>query len=356
MSDQHARRLLVFLLLAAVALAATIVKPFWEALFLAAVLAAALRRPMEGLSRALRGHRGVAAGVLTVALLVLALLPIAGLGAVLVARVAQGVQWLRDTIASQGVWALVERLPAPAQQAAREILQAMAHPQQQLESLGARTGQAAAAVGGVLAATGTALFQTGMMLIAFFFFLSDGDRLLDWLDRQVPLRTGQFRGLMHDFRQTSVSVLFATVGTAALQSVVALVGYLIARAPNVTFLTLVTFVLALIPAVGGTIMIVGVGVLLLLTGHVLAGVFLVIWGVAVVSLVDNLARPYLLKGGMELHGGLVFFALLGGVATFGGIGLLVGPLALTFLVAVLNLYRTEFGARGDPSDRAEPQP
>ena len=77
------------------------------------------------------------------------------------------------------------------------------------------------------------------------------------------------------------------------------------------------------------------------------------------SLSDNVARPYLLKGGMELHGGLVFFALLGGLAVFGGIGLVVGPLILTFLVAVLKLYRREFGgpaARADASPRPTRRP
>jgi predicted PurR-regulated permease PerM len=188
-----------------------------------------------------------------------------------------------------------------------------------------------------------------MLLIALFFFLTDGGRLLAWLERYVPLRPGQFRTLVEDFRQTSVSVLFASLGTAAIQTAAALVGYLIARAPNPAFLVLATFVLALVPAVGGSVMVIAVGLLLLATGKTIAGVFLVVWGAAVVSISDNIARPYLLKGGMELHGGLVFFALLGGLATFGGIGLLVGPLVLTFLVAVLKLYRREFGG---PSDAA----
>jgi predicted PurR-regulated permease PerM len=184
-----------------------------------------------------------------------------------------------------------------------------------------------------------------MMLIALFFFLTDGARLVAWIDEAVPLRPGQVRTLFADFRQTSVSVLAATVGTAAIQSVVALGGYLIARAPNPLFLTLATFVLALVPAAGATVVVVAVGLLLVATGHALAGGFLVVWGAAVVSLSDNVARPYLLKGGMELHGGLVFFALLGGLAVFGGIGLVVGPLVLTFLVAVVKLYRSEFGPR-----------
>jgi predicted PurR-regulated permease PerM len=61
-----------------------------------------------------------------------------------------------------------------------------------------------------------------------------------------------------------------------------------------------------------------------------------------VGLIDNLARPFLLKGGMALHGGIVFFSLLGGLAVFGGVGLVVGPLVVTFLVTVLNMYQREF--------------
>ena len=90
-------------------------------------------------------------------------------------------------------------------------------------------------------------------------------------------------------------------------------------------------------------MVVAVGLVLLATGHMLAGIFLLVWGIAVVSLVDNVARPYLLKGGMELHGGVVFFALLGGLAVFGGIGLVLGPLIVTFLLAVLKMYEREYG-------------
>jgi len=343
MSERHAQRLLVFLVLVAVALTAVIVKPFWQAFFLAAALAAALRRPMEWLSRKLRGRRSLAAGGIALAVLLAVVVPVAGLGAILIGQIADGVQWLRQTIESEGVWGLVERLPGPAQAAAREILQLLPQSQQLGGLAGQQGGQAAAAVGGVLAATGTALFQTVMMLIALFFFLTDGPRLVDWIEQRVPLGPGQFRTLVNDFRQTSVSVLLASLGTAAIQAAAALVGYVIAGAPKLAFLALATFVLALIPALGGTVMVVSVGLLLVATGHPVAGIFLVIWGAAVVSISDNVARPYLLKGGMELHGGLVFFALLGGLAVFGGIGLVVGPLVLTFLVAVLNLYSREFG-------------
>jgi predicted PurR-regulated permease PerM len=351
MSEVHARRLLVFLVFAALALTALLVKPFWVAFFTAAVLAAALRPAQDWLSARFGGRRALAGALLTVGVLVLVVLPIAAMGTILVNEVLQGVTWLRKTIESEGVWGLLGRLPDPVQSAAREVLDAVPQPQEQLQKLAGEKGTGAAtAVGGAIAATGTALFQTGMMLIALYFFLVDGRRLVNWIDGRMPMRPGQFRDLLEDFRATSVSVLVSTLGTAAVQAVVAGVGYLIARTPNALFLVLATFLVSLIPVLGGFMMVGGVAALMLATGHPLAGAFLVAWAV-VVWIAEHVVRPYLLKGGMELHGGVVFFALLGGLAAFGSVGLLLGPLVLTFLVATVRLYRKEFGRPGQ-SDRA----
>jgi len=105
----------------------------------------------------------------------------------------------------------------------------------------------------------------------------------------------------------------------------------------------VLIVVALIPAVGGASVVVIVGIIQLATGHPISGGILVAWGLVVVSLVDNVARPFLLKGGMELHGGVVFFSLLGGLSVFGAIGLVIGPLVVTFLLAVVKMYEREYG-------------
>jgi predicted PurR-regulated permease PerM len=348
MTDVHARRLLVLLLLAALGLAALLLRPFWVALFLAAAISAALRPAMEWLSTRLGGRRAPAAALLTFAVLVLAVLPVAGLGTFLVNEIIQGISWLRSTLRSEGVSGLVERLPAFAQAAARQLVDAVPQPQQALQKLaGEQGGGAAAAVGGFLAATGSLLFQTAMMLVALYFLLVDGRALVRWLDARLPLRPGQFRALVEDFRATSVSVLVATLGAATIQSVTAALGYLLARAPNVLFLTLSTFVVALVPALGAAVMVCVVALLMLATGHGIAAAFLVAWA-AVVSATDHVARPYLMKGGMALHGGVVFFALLGGVEAFGAVGLLLGPLVLTFLLSTLKLYRAEFGDPAAP--------
>ncbi|HVI97194.1 MAG TPA: AI-2E family transporter [Anaeromyxobacter sp.] len=349
-APRHARRALLVLLLGALALTLLVISPFWKGLFVAAVLTAAFRRWMEWLTRRLGGRRLIAAALLVVLAVLAVVLPVAGVATVLVREALSGIAWVRGVLESEGVAGLLGRLPGPVEDAVRRILEGFPEPQQQLQRLaGARTAQAAGALASLLSATTGAAFQTVMMLIALFFFLTDGDRLLDWLDRHVPLPRGRFRELAHEFRRTSVSVLWATIATSGIQAATGTVGYLVAGAPNVAFLALGTFVVSLIPGIGGAAIVVAVGLLMVASGHLLAGLFLVVWGLAVVSLVDNVARPYLLKGGMELHGGVVFFSLLGGIAVFGGIGLILGPLSFTFLLSVLSMYEREYGtADGAP--------
>src|SRR5690606_37758818 len=98
---------------------------------------------------------------------------------------------------------------------------------------------------------------------------------------------------------------------------------------------------AFIPAVGagGTCLV--AALLLLALGKVWGAVLLAEW-VAPVGLVDNLVKPLLVKRGMHMHGGVVFFALLGGIAAFGAVGLLLGPLFVTVLVATVRIYLRDF--------------
>ena len=106
--------------------------------------------------------------------------------------------------------------------------------------------------------------------------------------------------------------------------------------------TAITFVIAFIPAIGaGSVCLVAAG-LILLTGHPYMALFLAIWALTAVALIDNVIKPFLIKDDVELHGAIVFFALLGGLAMFGAIGLLVGPLAVALMMEALRMYRSDF--------------
>jgi predicted PurR-regulated permease PerM len=202
--------------------------------------------------------------------------------------------------------------------------------------------KAASAAGAALAAAGGLLFQLAMMLVALFFMLVSGRELVIWIDGASPLRKGQTHEVLAECSKVSYAVLYSTLVTAAVQTAAALAGYLIAGVPQTMFFTGVTFFFALIPAIGAASVCVGAALLLAATGHPYMALFLAAWGIVVVGLVDNVVKPYLIKGDLEMHGAVVFFALIGGIGAFGMVGLLVGPLAVAMLTTLLKMYRRDY--------------
>jgi predicted PurR-regulated permease PerM len=157
--------------------------------------------------------------------------------------------------------------------------------------------------------------------------------------------------LLATFRKVSFAVVASAGVTAAVQAIAALIGFLIARVPSPVFFTLTTFFVAFIPAIGAAVVCLFAALLLVVTGHPYMAVFLAAWGVVVVGVVDNLVKPLLIRRGLEIHSGIVFFSLIGGLATFGSIGLLLGPLLVAFFLAVLRMYHRDY----TPEDSRVPE-
>ena len=337
-------RFVLYLLAAlAVAMVTLMVAPFAETLLLAAVLAGALYPWNERLAAGLRGRRRLAAGLMTLGVLLAILLPVTYLVVVALQQVGAGIEWVRRAVQSQGIAGLVGALPQPIDELARKALAELPDDLTRLESLAAeQSGRAARVVGGLISATGVLVLKIFLALVAFFFLLVDGPRLVRWLDEVVPLQRGQVAELLADFRRATAAVIFSTMATAAVQSVAAYLGYLVTRVPHATFFAFITFLIALVPALGAAPVVVGVGILQLSTGSRLAGVVLLLWAVPV-SLIDNLLRPLLLRRGLAVHPVVIFFALLGGLAAFGPIGFLLGPLSIAFLLAVIRMFRRDQG-------------
>ena len=337
----------------AVFLMTRVIRPFAAALFIAAVLAGALYPLYDGLAQRWGGRRTLAAVAATLALLLLVVLPLAWLGVVLAQEIADGVAYVKRTLQSEGVAGLIADLPRPLQALAQKVLERLPHDEQELTGVaGAQGGRAASALGNVLQATWGAIMQMVMMLIAFFFLLVDGPQLVNWFVEVLPLRRKQTLTLLSDFRKVTVAVLVSSIATSAIQASVAFVGYLLARVPNSLFFGFLTFLVGLVPAVGAGAVTLFAALIVYVSGRPGAALFLVIWGVLFVGLADNVVKPYLIRGGVSLHGAVVFFSLIGGLAHFGPVGLLAGPLIVSFFIAVVHMWKNEL----DQADDASPSP
>ena len=188
-----------------------------------------------------------------------------------------------------------------------------------------------------------ALLQAGLVLVIFFFFVREGPRWVRQLRDALPLDPAHADALLDTAARTVGAVFRGVVLTALAQASLATLGYVVVGAPVPALLGFVTLIASLLPFVGAGVVWATTAVGLYLAGRTAGAVVLAVWGVAVVSLIDNFLKPYLIGRGSRLPTLWLFLAILGGLRTFGMLGLLVGPAALALFIACWRIY-----ARRDP--------
>lgn len=343
MSERPVPIFFLALLIGAAVLVGAVIAPMIRELLLAVVLANVLRPVQSRLTKLLRARRGIAAGIITLLVVVIVLGPLAMLVAVVIRDGSDGVRFLLDTVHGQGVADLIGWLPASARDTVQAAIDHLPHNLDEvLGQVGEKSQTASAALNASVAATGSFVFHGVLMLIALFFTLMHGDEMVSWLDSVSPLGPGQTRELLTTSKKVSFSIVVSAIVTSTVQAVAALVGFYIAQVPSPIFFASVTFIAAFIPAVGAAVVSLAAALILYVTGHPYMAIFLAAWGVVIVGLVDNVIKPLLIRRGMEVHGAVVFFSLLGGLATFGAIGLLVGPLVVSMFLSLLSMYHRDF--------------
>lgn len=358
-SREGARRIFLALIVIALGLVFTLALPFGTALVFGTVLAGALNPLQSRLTKKLGGRGALSASILCFAVLLLLLLPLGGLSAFVVAELIRGAKFITETVRGEGMLSLLDHLPESLKGAGHSLVGMVVEDpadfnKELTQRAGANSGQVAGLVSGALAATGGALIQVVMSLIVLFFFLVDGKAFVAWIEDNSPLMRGQVRELLTEFRKVSTAVLVSSVVTSGVQALVALIGYWIAGVPQPVFFSLLTFFMAFVPAIGAGSVCVVAALFILAAGKTWAAIFLAAWGLIAVALVDNWVKPLLVKRNMHMHGGIIFFALIGGMTAFGAVGLLLGPLIVTFFMAVVRIYRRDFAeAEVDTAKRTE---
>jgi predicted PurR-regulated permease PerM len=181
------------------------------------------------------------------------------------------------------------------------------------------------------------LIGIALALFLLYYLLKDGDNLVDWLHRSVPLPSDMQRDLYGEIDNVMWGVLFGHVFVAVVQGVVAGIGLLVTGVPNPVFWTAVMVVLAMVPLVGAIPVWGGAVVYLFLTEEPLLAVGLFVYSVVVVGLTDDYLRPFAVDRYAKLNPAVILLGILGGAYAFGIMGLFFGPVVLGALKAAVRV-------------------
>jgi predicted PurR-regulated permease PerM len=187
----------------------------------------------------------------------------------------------------------------------------------------------------------TVVAKAALMLYLLFFFLRDGDHLLSVLGGAIPMGDQRQRTLFNRFASVTRATLKGTVLVGLVQG--ALGGILFAvlglRAP--VFWGVIMAMLSMVPLVGPAVVWAPTAIYLMLTGAVTKGIILVIGGVVVVGLADNIMRPLVVGRETRMPDYLVLLSTLGGLSVFGAAGFVAGPVLAALFLSVWDMFAQE---------------
>lgn len=199
----------------------------------------------------------------------------------------------------------------------------------------ANFSRAGSILGGVL----HLLFAVGIVILALFFAFRDGPAIGAAVRRLLPFQPAHTARLVHEVHDLIHATVTAGVTVAAAQGFLGGMLFLVLGIPSAFFWGVVMGFLSLIPLVGSWPVWVPAALWLVSTGHVTKGVILAILGTVLVSGVDNVLRPMLLGGRTSMSMLLILISLLGGVAAFGFIGLILGPVVMAVALSLHRAYQ-----------------
>jgi len=334
----------VFLMaLAAVALYCCylIARPFLSPIFLAVMIAIVFHPVHARIQVRVRG-RNTAALISTFLVLLVVVGPAVGLGIVVSQEIRGLYQLLNERSAQQGGWNpyvthAIERLLGWMGQyinlSALDLRGALMRWLEQISRFLLSWGTQ------VVSNIISFFVEAVVAFFTLFFLFREGGTMRERTAAILPLRTGQVERLFTGISDSIVANVYGCLAVGIAQGTLVSLAFWVLGLPSPVLWGVVTALFSLIPIIGSAAVWVPAVIILVVSGHWWKGLILLSWGAVVVGQVDSFVRPYVISERAKLHTLLVFFALLGGVKAFGGMGLFIGPVVLSVTLVVLEMLQ-----------------
>jgi predicted PurR-regulated permease PerM len=331
--------LLAFLVLS-LSLAFVVFRYFLLTFSVATSVALLLARLHGTLSRRLGGRDGLAAALLVLVVTFVILIPVLVYGVLIGQQLTAFLDWLRPHIEPREwdrFWR--EVLPARSPALAQWLRQVGWGAPPLTAGLDRASEVANHYVQVVLAGTAALLLDLVIFLMMLFFLLRDKEEIREALRGISPFTRGQESELLEHLGNTVRASLQAMIVVPIIQGVVAFIGFEIFGVPSPLLWSVMVVFAALIPILGSPLAWIPAVLYFLADGHLGRAIGMAAYGVFVISMIDNIVKPMILRGSAQIHTMLAFLSIMGGVFAFGPKGLIVGPVVLSLVLSAYRIYR-----------------
>jgi predicted PurR-regulated permease PerM len=204
--------------------------------------------------------------------------------------------------------------------------------------------------------TAGAFVGLGVTLYLMFFLFRDGDALMQKVKSVIPMEADLLEDLIHTFTLTVRATVRGDILVALLQGTLGGLGFWLLGIHAAILWTVLISLLSLFPVFGAALVWGPMSVYLLANGLVWQGIVLIIYGVAVISLIDNIARPWLVGQATRMPDYVVLTSTIGGISTFGMQGFITGPVIAAMFIAVWSTYIAQSKAKQSGLERPRTKP
>lgn len=359
---RHPEAIIPFLVLMGVTLAVAVVffvlvRSYLLALFGAAMMGLVATPLHEGLAKRLGNSRHIAAGLITLTVVVVVVVPLVFGVAFGVRQLDDGVRYVQERI-NQRAPEIEDWLKSIDDRLHISKEEMKTHAEELSKTLvSTALTYTQGVVGGIL----HILVQLLVFVIAFHFFLVDQHRLSAAWERMTPLDLEHDRFIRTQFTKVCRGAMWGTVLAALAQGVAIAVGFFVIDLFAHTgmgrwalLFGILASVVAVVPFIGTAAVWVPTAVVLFLQEHTLAAVAVVVYGLAVVGTIDNLIKIIVIKDAANLHPLLVLICAFGGLQVMGILGIFLGPAVGAIVFALMQTLRNELNSLTEPSPATIP--
>jgi predicted PurR-regulated permease PerM len=339
--DKHRNTFILVLLVLALGAFLSMISPYMLTLSTAAVFSIVLHPVYQGVLSLVGGRRALASVLVLFGALIVIGLPLIGLFslvAVEAVRVGQSaLPWLEEQL--RDPTGVLDHLPSWV----RLPEQIEPYTARIIEQLGKWLGDLGKLVvqSTTRATQGTVGFIINqfVMLYAMFFFLIWGPSMFDTLLRNLPLSDEDRTHIIAKGLSVTRATLKGILIIGVLQGLLVGLGFAAAGLDGAAFWGTLVVPISAMPLIGPPIIWGPAGIYLITQGDVIAGVGLLAWGALVVGMVDNIIRPRVVGGDTRMPDLIILVSTLGGLGTFGPLGLILGPVLAGVLITIIDIYR-----------------